>query len=737
MRKHPLPLAIALACIASPVVAQQDKSFALEEVVVTAQKRDQSQQAVPIAVQAFSAEAIREVGATVMSDLKHIAPSFQMGGLGAGSQQHFGLRGVVDYSRNIGIDSRMGVYIDGVYQGRSFSADQPLLGLESVEMLRGPQGTLFGKNTVSGAINLVTKQPTEVKEGEIQAEIGDEGYTRGSGYFSGPISDSLFGSVSYSYDRDDGYYRNVTLNKDTGDYDRKAWRGKLRWLANDNLDITLAGDGSKYRSNDVFAIRRSDNDFESAQNFESNDTVDFWGASVTANYAFNGYTLTSITAHREGEYTARHDDDLTPLNIQVSTLGEDTQHFSQELRLVSPVNDSYDWVAGIYYFDNELAANNNSCFGEDLYNVVIAPLAAYAQALTGCTVVPTRVDGDMLAAYVHGNYRFTEKLELTAGIRFTQEDKSIAWAQQNSVTNPAVAAVLQEATGLPLTQAPGALFGAINYSEINRDRSENDISPTIGLNYFVSDDIMIYGKYAGAFKSGGYNAEFMLAGLNNFEYEDENVDSYELGIKSTLLGGKLRLNATSFMAKYDDYQVFQFLTSASGATSLQLTNAGKVTSKGYELEMTYLPTDRLRMMLNIAKVDAVYDEFANPVAGQTDFTGNALPYAPDMKVFAGIQYLQPVWKFGNLTFNLDYSHIDDQFSDPSNSAVDAIESYSLVNARVALTPANGKWELALWGKNLSDKVYNAINNDNFLGTPRTVLGEPMRVGISATYFIGE
>lgn len=737
MKRRIISIAVAAVLVSPLTMAQQEKSFSLEEVVVTAQKRDQSLQDVPIAVQAFTDEAIREIGATVMSDLKHIAPSFQMGGLGSGSQQHFGLRGIVDYSRNIGIDSRMGVYIDGVYQGRSFSADQPLLGLQSVEILRGPQGTLFGKNTVSGAINLVTKTPGEQTEGEIQAEVGNEGYVRGSGYISGKMSDNLFGSISYSYDKDDGYYRNITLDKDTGDYDRKSWRSKLRWVASDDLEVTLAADGSDYRSNDVVATQRSDKPFETAQNFESNDSIDFWGSSVTVDYAMGEYSLTSITAYREGNYNVFHDDDLTPFDIQVSNFGEDTEQLSQEIRISSPVYDNYDWVAGIYYFDGQQKASNNACFGVDLYNVVIRPLATFAAALTGCSEIPAQIDGETVAGYLHGNYRFNEKLELTAGLRYTTEDKSVSWRQQNTVADPATAAALQAATGLPLTQAPGALFGAINYPEINRSRSENDLSPTIGLNFFASEDVMIYGKYSGGFKSGGYNAEFMLAGLDYFEYEDESVDSLEFGVKSTLLDGKLRLNATAFNAKYDDYQVFQFLTTASGATSLQLTNAAEVTSKGYEVEMTYLPTDRLRLMLNVAKVDASYDKFTNPVAGEADFDGNALPYAPDMKVFAGIQYIQPLGQMGNLTVNVDYSNMDDQYSDPSNSAVDAIESYSLVNARIALTPLEGKWELAVWGKNLSDKVYNAINNDNFLGFPRTVLGEPMRVGLSATYFFGE
>jgi len=739
MKKRALAIqvAVALAASSGAVTAQEQPGFVLEEIVVTAQKRDQSLQDVPISVQAFSSETMREIGANVMSDLQHIAPSFQMGGLGNGSQQLMGVRGVVDYGRNVGIDSRMGVYIDGVFQGRSYSADQPLLGLQTVEILRGPQGTLFGKNTVSGAINLVTKQPGEETEGEFQAEYGNEGYARGSGYLSGQLADRLYASGSVSYDENDGFYRNTTLDKDTGDYDRTAWRAKLRWLPTDTLEITLAGDGSDYDSNDVVATLRSEPAFKTSQGYESNDKVEFWGSSLTVNYDIDEYTLTSISAYRDSSYDTYHDDDLTPLDIQLSYRNEDTEQFSQELRLVSPKTDRYDWVAGLYYFDSDLDSDNNACFGVDLYNVLIPPLARFADALVGCGYAPAKVTLEQYAAYLHGNYRFNDQWELTAGVRYTNEDKDVRWAQFNEVADPATAAFLERATGLPLTQAPGALFGAINYDELKDNRSEDDLSPTIGINYFATEDVMIYAKYSRGFKSGGYNAEFMLNGLDFFEYEDESVDSYELGIKSTLLDSKLRINATLFRSEFDDYQVFQFLTSSQGATSLQLTNAAEATTQGFELETTLVPTDRLRLTLNTTYVDASYDEFANPDPSEPDFDNNDMPYAPEWKVFAGVQYIQPLGDMGNLAFNVDYSYMDDQYSDPSNSAVDAIDSYDIWNARIAWTPLSGQWEVAVWGKNLSDEEYNAVNNDNFLGSPRTVWGDPQLYGISVTYFLGQ
>ncbi len=729
--------ALALGGWSLNALAQDEESQVMEEVTVTAQKRAQSLQEVPISVQAITESAIRELGATVISDLEASAPSLQTGGIVGSSNQQMGLRGIVDYSRNTGIDARMGIYIDGVYQGRSYSSDQPLLGLERVEILRGPQGTLFGKNTVSGAISLVTKTPTEEFEGQIQAELGNFDYRKAAAYVSGALGETVFGSLSFSYDESDGYYYNTTLNQDTGDYDRWATRGKLRFLPSDKLEIILAGDASQSNSHSPLYVNASLPPFTSQQNFEASDEVNFWGGALTVNYDLDaGYTVTSLTSYREADYSTLYDDDITPFSIQSTSFDEDSDQFSQELRLVSPREDRYDWVAGLYYFNSDMSTARSAFFGEDLYNLLVPALAPYAAALQGTATIPNTVGVDSWAAYIHGNYRFSDRWELTAGLRYTDESKDINWRQFNEPADPAVAAALEAVTGLPLTQAPGVLFGGINYDPVIDSRSESDVSPTIGLNWFVSDKTMIFGKYASGFKSGGYNADFMTSGLTYFEYEDESVDSWELGIKSTLLNDTLRINATAFMMEFDDFQVFQFLTNAQGATTLQLTNAGKATSQGIELETNWLPTDRLEFAFNVTALDATYDVFVNPDPNEPDFTGNNLPFAPDWKTYFSAQYLLPLGDHGSMRFFADYSWVDDQYSDPSNGPAYLIESYSLVNARVSWMPASERWEIALWGKNLADEEYTRNNNLNFLQFPRRIWGAPRTYGISATWFLG-
>ena len=729
-------LAITVALASQGALAQgSGGGFAMEEVIVTAQKRAQDLQDVAVSAQAFGAEDIRVLGVDSVADLIFAAPSLNAGGNGGSSQQQMGIRGIVDFSRNPGVDPRMGVYIDEVYQGQGYSADQPLLGLETVEILRGPQGTLFGKNTVSGAINLVTKDPTGQTEGEIAATYGNEGQTRLQGYLSGGLTDTLSGSFALTYDERDGLYRNTFLEQDVGDYDRVSGRGKLRWLPSDAWDISLSYDYSKRQSTEPIGVEASLPAFEYRANENTQDETEFWGTGLELNYTFdNGYRLVSISAYRDAEFLARGDDDMTPAAIQITEFDEFNKQVTQELRLQSPQDQEFTWLVGLYYYDSERTSTRFVRFEEDLFNLIIPPLAPFASALSGRGEVPSQLDNTSYAAFFHSEWAITDALSLTLGLRYTKDEKSVNWTQTNFPDDPETAAVAQQITGLPLTQAPGALFGAIN-SEFTGDRNESDVAPLLSLNYQLTDGTLIYGRYARAAKSGGYNADFMTNGLERFEYDQESVDSYEFGLKTTAFDNTLRVNLAAFEMRFDDYQVFQFLENSSGATSLELTNAGEVAVSGLETEITWVPTQNFRILANATWLDAVYDEFENPGSGEP-FTGNQLPYAPDLKYYLAAQYLINLGS-GGLTIDVDYSYVDDQFTDPGNLEVDSIDNYGIFGARVAYGPTGGSWELALWGRNLGNEEFNLVNNDNFIGTPRTVWGDPRLYGITFSYFLDD
>lgn len=739
MRRKTLAIQVGLAmavAVAMPVMAEGN-SFALEEVVVTAQKRAQDLQDIPISVQAFTANAIDKLGADSLSDLSEAAPSLDIGGLGKGSQQWMGMRGVTDFARNVGITSRMGVYIDGVFQGRSYAADVPLLGLESVELLRGPQGTLFGKNTETGAISLNTKKPSEDFAAEVGLDYGRYNTVKTTAYINGAITDKLFASASGSYQQADGYYDNLTLNKDdVGDYDTSSVRGQLRFLPSDMFDIRLSGDYTKKHSDQPLATNASLDAYKTNQNFITKDDSENYGTAVTADVFLDGdYTLTSISAFRHNEFTTLADDDYTAADLVNVNFNEDSDQYSQELRLKSPVNEKYDWVGGLYYFYNDLSSERTVDLTSTLLGGLLPPsLSPYAGALGGYVEVPNKLTEETWAAYVHGNYRFTDKIELTAGVRYTSEEKDLDWSQVNHPNDPETAQVLEDATGAPLTQAPGLFLGATNYDKLSRNLDDDDWSPTVGLNYYVDDGVMLYAKYARGYKSGGWNADFMTNGLEYFGYDSESVDSYEVGLKSTLFDDSLRLNMAYYYSEYDDFQVFQQVYNTEGNPSNELTNAAQVVNQGLELETVWIATDHLQFTLNAAYLDTNYDDFTNQDG--TDYSDNELPFAPEWKVYAGTQFIQPVGSFGDLTFNVDYAYTDSQYTDPSNVAPFELDSFGLWNARVTLTPVDAAWEVSLWGKNLGDKEYQVQSNLNLLRTQRYTWGNPQMYGASFKYFFG-
>jgi len=302
--------ATILSILAGPAMAQESPQpgAALEEVIVTAQKREQSSQDVAISIQAISAEALQKLGATQVTDLARSAPSLSLGGV-AGSQQSMGLRGVVDFSRNIGIDARMGTYIDGVFQGRSSTANQPLAGVQSVEILRGPQGTLFGMNTVSGAISINTRKASDEFSGQLSGGIGNEGYWTGSVYLNGPLSDKVFGYIAYTHQERDGWYRDP-YTRGVGDWSQDGVRGQLRWLATDQLEVILAGDYGKTDSNGPIYTKFADPAYYTEKGPESDDvdrrncassrplgTASTGSPACTTSTARSRPVATSISAH--------------------------------------------------------------------------------------------------------------------------------------------------------------------------------------------------------------------------------------------------------------------------------------------------------------------------------------------------------------------------------------------------------------------------------------------------------
>jgi iron complex outermembrane receptor protein len=714
MAKRPLFLALAaVAGLCSGAVSAQQ----LEEVVVTAQKRAQSQQDVPIAITAVSMEDMERLGATEVKDIQYSTPNLVIAGTNP-VQQSFGIRGISDRGRNPGYDQRIGVYVDGVWVGKSAASNQSALDVQTMEILRGPQGTLFGKNTVAGAINITTVKPSDEFYGYVQGEIGNYDLIRVKGSFNAPLSDTIKARLTVSSDQRDGYVDNVADGVGSDEYNDKdelALRGQLLWDVGDNTELLFSIDHLENDFVDVLGgVDKNDpvapDPFEVNINGVQEAAVDgVGGVSLHINHVMdNGFELTSITAYRyEDWFFSDNDEDYTPLTIANSGIAADSDHFTQELRLASPAGERLDYVLGLYYLDQNIQGDGDATLDMTLLTGGAVPLPAY--------FINYEADVDVMswAAFVHANYQLTDNLQLTAGLRYTYEEKEIDYIMSDPFT---------------------IFFANGSFAD---DRDGDDLSPMASLNWFINDDVMLYARYARAFKSGGYNADF-IADLDGLEFDDEQVDAYELGLKSTWLDGRLRLNMAVFESDHSDFQVQAQTPVAGGGSVLTISNAGELTSRGFEADLQWLATDWLRVWGAYGYTDAEFDEFKGCVVdGEVgDCAGNRPPEAPESNYSLGAELTFPL-AGGEAYASANYFWRDEMYSNPSNEVGFLNEEYSELGGRLGWSSGSGAFDVFLWGKNLTDEETQVYNSVSFLGTERAIYNAPRMYGVGMRWNFGD
>ncbi len=713
-----------LLSICSTGIAAQQPTRAIEEIVVTAQKREQNLQEVPVAITAFDETTIERVGGTSLADMEAFAPSLNFGRGSRRTRGEINIRGVGSFSRNPGFDARASVYVDGVFVGRSGVFDQDLQGVTGVEILRGPQGTLFGKNTISGAININTAKPSDEFEARVGVDVGNYSRRKVQARVNGALSENVFGSVALTKMDQDGFIDNNFLDTDLNGIDRISGRAKLRVLASDALELNFSadfleeddrgGNGEGIRADSGVGLAFGQASFSTApgarevdHDAQEREEREFWGVSMTADYDFgNDFTFTSITAYREMEWYNLNEEDYTRAFIGTSAFDEDSDQFTQEFRITSPQDGPFDYVAGIYYITQSISTGRDGTFT----GLFFGRPSAQAE------VIPTIVDVDASgwAAYVHANYRFNDNFELTAGLRYTDEEKDIDFF----LPNPTGFANVLDMTGQPPF----------------KDTYDADaFTPKLGLNWYVNEDVLIYASYSEGFKSGGHNVDFIQT-LEELPYDEETAQSFEVGLKSTFAEGRVRLNLAYFDTTFEDFQVQQFQQLSPTVSRIAISNAAEANTSGVEMELTVIPVDGLTLMANAAWIDAEFDKFQNCNSG-VDCTGNDLPYAPELKYYLSAEYEFPVSQRGDQMYiRWDYSDTDDYFTHPENTPVlREVEGYDIHNARIGFISADGKWDIALWGKNLSDSDHLRFAELNFFGVQRGHYEPPRTYGISASY----
>tara|TARA_B100001939_G_scaffold348208_1_gene374047 strand:- start:1516 stop:3753 length:2238 start_codon:yes stop_codon:yes gene_type:complete len=709
---------------------------AFEEIVVTAQKRAQKISEVPIAISAFSQENIEQTGITQLREVADFIPNLQIS-RGTDFTSSITIRGVGANSRNIGFDTRVGVYLDGVYLGQSPAINQELVDLERMEVLRGPQGTLFGKNTVAGAISLVSRKPTDELEGRFSAALGNLDDREFQGHLNVPLGETVAAKISLSKQDRDGYIRNLHTGNKLNARDSFAWRAQLRAGLSDSLELNLAMDGLHSDrlsflgepSTDTFVVTLSDtpDPYVTNTGTDTSEDRDIYGGNINLDYQFdNGYSLKSITAYRKTEIFYINDSDYAVADWITIEYDDNYKQFSQEFQLLSPGEGPLNYVLGLYYFYQSGDTRRDARVGEDIFPFepgLIAAGLGFLVPVHGSTIFNQgTVKTNSYAAYLNGGYDITERLQLGFGLRYTYEEKDVDWL---------------------LDGRTSGLFRIASTDGTLRDeRSDEHLSHTLSLGYEFTENFNSYVKYSTGFKSGGFNLDYVTADTlaEGIDFDKETVDSFELGLKANFLDNRVILNLAAFLSKFDDYQVNQFIELGDGS-SITIKNAAEVETKGVEAELIYRPLDSLEIQASAGYLDATFNDFPDALGRGGNAAGNDLINAPEWNYAVSIQYVDDIPDFdAQLLLRGDLTHSSGYFTTVENiktittamgNSVDFgyIEPITLVNGRIGLASLNETWEIYLWARNLFDKKQPIDNIRDFFNTIVENYSEPRTYGV--------
>lgn len=716
------------------------QSAALEEVIVTASKRAENLQDLPVTVTAFSSAAIEEAGIYDASDVAVLTPALTINTNLSPFDSRMNIRGIGTSQRDPALEPSVGMFVDGMFFGRTGLGMADLTDIERIEVLQGPQGTLYGKNTNAGAISIVTKAPNqEDLEGSFEASRGNYGLDRYTGVLSGPVTDQVAFRISGNIHQQNGFYENAA-GPDLNAVDDWNVQGKLLWQPTDDLDITLSASRVKRDTTCCAADAiqsESVNDFLVANGMapDANDPYDYQVSvdvpskfemsadtmMLTVNYAGAAGDLTSITGWNEYDYVTSTDSDRTELDIlPVVDDKFSGDSVSQELRWTSSVGDKVDYQVGVFYLDQTTERGGQDPFvvlGDDFLPIgsqqplpFPLPLPFLAQPGDNLTVAYSQ-NTETIALFGQATWHATDRLHLTAGVRWSEEEKEadlLSKTFSTAISNTLLGASFLDSVSTPID------------TTLRRKVDNTDWMLRAAFN--LTDDVMIFASGATGTKSGGFNS------VNGTEeqraFDDEETMSFEVGIKTTLLNSKLRINATWFDTEIDDYQSNQQLPTGLGTF---VSNEAKVETSGLDMQIEAAPVQFMRLSAGLLYMND-YDFTEGPSAGYN------LPYTAELSVNLGATLLVPMGQ-GIGYWRTDYSYMDDHTTTASvTQAQDSnIDNRTLVNSRIGWRTDH--WDVALWGKNLTDDNYASLTALPFLlsGMEAFFLAPPRTYGVTLRY----
>ena len=751
--RYPCVLAVSIAA-ASAVQAQNstgssaDRAVSrLEEIVVTAERREASLQETDLSLSVFGSTAVEELGVSNYADVGDYTPNLKTHPVGGGNAGFAAnIRGIRSGETVTAFDPKVAVYLDGVLIAKNTGSALDVADIERVEVLRGPQGTLYGRNTIGGAINVITKKPIDDWRGKVTVTMGNYARRDVKGVLNVPLlgdrgvlgageeGSTLNLKASFASLNRDGYWDSDIPggpSQELDDSNRDVGRVQLQWRPTEFTSFLYSYDNTRIREHALpYHMTLINTDLaspipglvqpyffpdEPPSTFRLNGNklreLDVEGHSLTADIDFENLgilgaaTLTSITAYRESETAGANDADQSPSTILHAEAASDLEQFTQELRLVgTTASESLDYVVGLYYMEesgfqsNDTILDTGITFGLGVYTDI--PFISAADVT---------FENDIWAIFAEGTYHLTDKLDLTFGLRYTEEERTM---NRNNIS--AGAAIGPEPIVTALPQAGPRKF--------------DNISPMVGLSYQWTNDVMVYAKVVQGYQSGGFNARARTPVAFQKGYAEEELTSYEMGLKSTWMEGKLQVNSAVFYSDYSDLQV-NVLDPDTLGNNLQ--NAADAKISGLELEMVARPIYDFEAGLSYGYIDPEYSDFIEPGTGK-DLTHWNFPYTPEHSVNVYGRYVIRDVLPGDLVARVDWVWQDEYAFASASPEPNSQDAYALLNAR--LTLQNIEWQgagtlkLSVWGKNLNDETFytsgvNLLDNFGFAvnstGTPRT------------------
>ena len=760
--KTSLASAVALGLLTWSHALKAQEPIILEEVIITSLKRPQSLQDVPISVAAIEGEKLEQMGIENLEDLTSYVPNLHFTETGIGTQIR--IRGIGS-DNSQGFEQSVGVYVDGIQHGRAQLLRAPIFDMERVEVMRGPQGTLFGKNSIAGALDLITAKPTEEFEGSIsashEAEFGTKEYT---GVISGPMSDKVRARLAMRGYDDPGYVKNNFKGTDEANQEEFTARlsveldftealqaqfkvehstfdilGRFSETTQDLPAADTAPSYGQVLANPAFNDGVNpgptiDPNFDFERNINagdySNNTIDTY--TLRLDYNWEDFTITSVTGQVGFEYDENCDCDYTPATIFDLDLNEDYEQISQELRIASSNKGNIEWVAGVFFQDYEQRFNDQFNLPT---NTLLPTFLSLSPNLNDATkaILPVLSGSGIkryfyqrsktLAAFGEVAWEYAHNLSITVGARFTTEEKE-AYKTLDSVDITNGNVPLTGGTAAAASALFYGIFGvetdqlAPNGHTLSETRDESGFTPSITFSFFPNDEQMNYIKASKGFKAGGFDPR--SNNTANFEFEDEEVLAYELGTKQTLAGGRGEINAALYYMDYDNLQISQF----DGGIGFNIGNAKGTVVQGIEIDGRWQLNNHFSSRFGITYLDFEYKDFKNgncyegqtaPIDPETDaprvdpetgtqicdYTGKRGVYTPKLTLNGSLTYSRPLTDDITYIQVLEAQWVDEQVVHVNQDPTGDMDAYMLASLRIGIETES--WQLALLGKNLLDE----------------------------------